>query len=70
MRVEFREVEFAGDQEDYGPERVEPAKAAGLAPGGLEQSIQCLQETNGPACLFPRDNALEVAARQGGTALP
>ena len=39
MRVEAREVELAGDQEDDGAHGVEPGVAAGLALGGLEQAV-------------------------------
>jgi len=46
MRVEFREVEFAGEQEDHGANRGDPAIAACLALGGLEQAVQGFQKPN------------------------
>lgn len=42
MRVKFREVEFAGNQEYHGADCHEPAVSAGLALGGLEQGVQGL----------------------------
>ena len=45
MRIDSREVELARDQEDHGADgREEPAIAARLALGGLEESIQSLEE--------------------------
>ncbi len=35
MWIEFREVEFACEQEDHGTDRGEPAVAARLALGGV-----------------------------------
>ena len=62
MRVDSREVEFAGKQEDHGTDRAEAAIAARSTLGGLEQSVQCLKEDIGLSGLCPGDDALEVVS--------
>lgn len=47
MRVDYAEVEFAGDQEDDCFDRGDACEAAGAALGGLEQAVDCLQEAIG-----------------------
>lgn len=66
MWVEFREIEFAGEQEDNGADRAEPTVAAGFALGGLEQTIEGFQKAIGLTGLRPGDDALEVVADHFG----
>lgn len=60
MRVELAEVELAGDQEEHGPHGFEPAVAAGLTLGRLEQAIERFEEAVGLSGLGPSDDAVEV----------
>jgi len=67
MWIEFREIEFAGEQEDHGADGAQSAVTTRLAPGGLKQAIQGLQEAVGLTGLCPSDDALEVPADQLAT---
>ena len=69
MRVEFREVEFTGKQEDHDADRGKPAVATRFALGGLEQAVQGFQEAIGLTSLRPGDDALEVVADHLGDIL-
>src|SRR5438045_7714739 len=69
MRVDSAEVELAGDQEDDSLDGGQPGEAPGTALGGLEQSIESLQEAVGLAGLRPGHYALQVAAHEAGDLL-
>ena len=62
MRVDRGEVELAGDQEDDGTNCRHAREPAGAALGGLEQSVDGLQESVGLTGLSPRHDAIEVPA--------
>ena len=62
MRIDFREVELAGDEKDDGANGREAAVAARLALGGLEQAVEGFEETVGLARLRPGDDALQMRA--------
>src|SRR5215471_8003690 len=64
IRVERGEVELSCDKEDHGPHGGEARVAAGLALGGLEQTIEGFDESLGPG-----DNAVEVPADHSGDVL-
>lgn len=69
MRVECRDIEPGGKQEEHGANCGEPAIAARLALGRLKQPIEGLQEAVGLARLCPDEDAFHVAADQAGNLL-
>ncbi len=69
MRIELGEVEFTGEQEDDGTNGGEPAVAARLTFGRLEQSVDRFEETVGLAGLRPGDDAFEMVADHVGDLL-
>ena len=69
MRVGLLEVELTGDQEGHSTDSREPAIAAGLALGGLEEAIQGLQEAVGGACLGLSTDAFETGSRKASDGL-
>ncbi len=62
MRIDGAEVQPASDQEEYGPDGGEASEAARAALGGLEQSVDGLQESVVLTGLRPSDDAIEVPA--------
>jgi hypothetical protein len=69
VRIQFREVEFPGKQEDHGANRSNPAVASRLTFGGLEQTIESFQEAIGLACPCPSDYPLDMVAEHAGSLL-
>ena len=69
MGIDLGEIEFAGEQEDNGTNGGEPAVAAGLAFGGLEQTVDRFEETVGLAGLGPGNDAFEMVTDQLGDGL-
>ena len=66
MRVDAEEVELAGDHEDDPVEGTEPAVAAGLALGRLDEPMDGLQEPVGLARSDPGEDAVEMSADHVG----
>ena len=69
MRVDAREIELAGDQEEHRAHGGETSVAAGLAFGGLEEAIESLDKAVGLAGLRPGKDAVEVRADHVGDLL-
>jgi hypothetical protein len=69
MWVQPREVQLSRDEEDDGVHGGEAGVAAGLALGGLEQTVEGLDEAIGLSGLGPGDNAVEVFADHPGHVL-
>ena len=60
MWVEAGEVEFSGDEKEDGADRFEPAVAAGLALGGLEQAVERLDEAVGLPGAHPGGDSVDA----------
>lgn len=60
MGIDLCEVELSGDQEEDRSQGGEPAVAVGLPLGGLEESIEGLDEAVGLASSRPGDDALQM----------
>lgn len=62
MRVDLREVEFSGNEEDHGGDGREWAITVGRALG-LKETVQSLQETVDGACPDPSTEAFDRGSR-------
>lgn len=69
VRIDWREVEFAGDQEQHGAHGIEVCVAASASFGSLKQAVECFQKAVGLARLGPCDNAIEVFSDHAGALL-
>ena len=69
MGIDLCEVELSGDQEEDRSQGGEPAVAAGLSLGGLEESVEGLDEAVGLAGSRPGDDALQMRPDHFGDGL-
>jgi hypothetical protein len=64
VQIKFREVKPAGEHEDFGAKRSDPAIVTRIEFGALEQIIQGFDKAIGLACLCPIDSTFNVTADQ------
>ena len=69
MGIDLCEVELSSDQEEDRSQGGEPAIAAGGSLGRLEESVEGLEETVGPAGSRPGDDALQMRPDHFGDGL-
>ena len=69
MRVDLREVELPGNEEDHRADGREAAIATSLAFGRLEEAIQGFDKAIGGPRLRPGDDAFQVRAHEAGDGL-